>query len=918
MVYNVCLRVTKNAHDAEDATQAVFLALAAQGKTGKPVRYIGPWLQQVGRRLSLDIRRSRKRRTRREEIVGEMHRENGNNGHGGNGVASCPSHHLSQSELKAVLNEELNQLPAKYRLPLVLHYFGGLSRDEMARELGVKANTLGVRVCRGRDMLAKRLATRGVTIGAAAIAVLMAEMIRETVTDTLIASTCHAATRYAAAKGAGDIATGVVSTHVVTLAESVARALVLAKVKTIATIIVMACTAVAGGGEAIGRVSDFQIPQLMPSNLAQHIRALLRDVVRPIRLTSAAPGEDLVPDVTDNDLLGDARVGELAYLAPGSSDVPLAPLTAAATTAVSRSHQAAGMPPRPLVMGGTGLGGDGLTLSKLPPTPRAVPAAVVVNTPVEQPRPAAPPPSRATIANARPQNVTVDAPRNGGVTSRMLSHGQLLTPQNLTVGDRGAATFHQRGGTNRVADQLVLGAQPGSRGTYRLDDGELYAREQIIGKAGKGELEQKGGKNTVRDTIYVGFDQSGEGAYTLAGGTVNAGQLYVPKGGKGTWTQTGGMTTMKSGSTAADLIVGADAGSTGTYHLSNGTLQADYQVIGQAGSGEFLQVGGVNDVAVVDLGTAKDGDGHYVLKSGTIRLDNVLLDSAAGAATTGVTPDDIILPTIRIGGAGDGSFVLGGLNKSATIIDLHGQTGLTVRSQATANGEFRGWGVVGLQGPFVNNGKVIADGFGTARALDFTSAASVSNVINNDGSAESGGSGWFARRGGRLLLPPIPTRLGVDEYTWGEDETDESLDLINSVRVRMSGVTNPGEIRIALLALDRIDLPELPAGHNFIGAWSFDAGETEFGHVALTVRYDDLAASALGLDENVLKLWRYDDGQWQRINDDSFGRDIDQNLVWGRTNDLSYFAVSAPEPTCLGAVVLGSWALMRRVRRNRA
>src|SRR5688572_458142 len=265
MVYNVCLRVTKNGHDAEDATQAVFLALAAQGRTGKPVKYIGPWLQQVGRRLSLDIRRSRKRRTRREEIVGEMHRENGNgNGNGGNGVLPSPSEHLSQTELRTMLTEELNQLPAKYRLPLVLHYFGGLSRDEMARELGVKANTLGVRVCRGRDMLAKRLATRGVTIGAAAIAVLMAEMIRETVTDTLIASTCHAATRYAAAKGAGDIATGVVSTHVVTLAESVARALVLAKVKTIATIIVMACTAVAGGGEAIGRVSDFQIPQLMP------------------------------------------------------------------------------------------------------------------------------------------------------------------------------------------------------------------------------------------------------------------------------------------------------------------------------------------------------------------------------------------------------------------------------------------------------------------------------------------------------------------------------------------------------------------------------------------------------------------------------------------------------------------------------
>ena len=46
-------------------------------------------------------------------------------------------------ELKVILNEELHQLPAKYRLPMILHYFGGLSREEMAEELGCKPSTLG-------------------------------------------------------------------------------------------------------------------------------------------------------------------------------------------------------------------------------------------------------------------------------------------------------------------------------------------------------------------------------------------------------------------------------------------------------------------------------------------------------------------------------------------------------------------------------------------------------------------------------------------------------------------------------------------------------------------------------------------------------------------------------------------------------
>ena len=66
MVFGVCLRTTKNTHDAEDATQAVFLSLAAQCKTGDGVKYLGPWLQQVAKRVSLDIKRSKKRREARE------------------------------------------------------------------------------------------------------------------------------------------------------------------------------------------------------------------------------------------------------------------------------------------------------------------------------------------------------------------------------------------------------------------------------------------------------------------------------------------------------------------------------------------------------------------------------------------------------------------------------------------------------------------------------------------------------------------------------------------------------------------------------------------------------------------------------------------------------------------------------------
>src|SRR4051794_1870275 len=153
MVYSVCYRVTSNTHDAEDATQAVFLSLALQAKTGKPIHYIGPWLQRVAHRLALDVKKSKTRRKKREEKLAEMN---------GNGqlhrVVADPADAPQDGELKRIMQEELNAMPAKYRMPLILHYFGGMNREEMAKELNCKPATLGVRVHRGRALLGKRLA----------------------------------------------------------------------------------------------------------------------------------------------------------------------------------------------------------------------------------------------------------------------------------------------------------------------------------------------------------------------------------------------------------------------------------------------------------------------------------------------------------------------------------------------------------------------------------------------------------------------------------------------------------------------------------------------------------------------------------------------------------------------------------------
>src|SRR5262249_61910732 len=79
----------------------------------------------------------------------------------GRAADAAPPPDLSWREACAVLHEELDRLPDKYRLPLALCYLEGQSRDEVARALGWSAGEGKGRLERGRERLRHRLAPRG-------------------------------------------------------------------------------------------------------------------------------------------------------------------------------------------------------------------------------------------------------------------------------------------------------------------------------------------------------------------------------------------------------------------------------------------------------------------------------------------------------------------------------------------------------------------------------------------------------------------------------------------------------------------------------------------------------------------------------------------------------------------------------------
>jgi membrane fusion protein, multidrug efflux system len=215
-VLRICRSVLRDEWAAEDAFQATFLALARKAGSLWTRDSLAPWLHQAAYRAAIHERTATIRRRSRENAAAALRPES---------VAATHYH----DDLEKIIHEEIDRLPGRFRVAVVLCDLEGRTHEQAARHLGCAVGTVKSRLARGRKRLRGRLERRGAAPALALVAASAGGAARAAVPTGLARATVvHAATA------------GTVPISVAVINGGVLMSMILNKVK-----FVMAVTAVA-------------------------------------------------------------------------------------------------------------------------------------------------------------------------------------------------------------------------------------------------------------------------------------------------------------------------------------------------------------------------------------------------------------------------------------------------------------------------------------------------------------------------------------------------------------------------------------------------------------------------------------------------------------------------------------------------
>jgi RNA polymerase sigma-70 factor (ECF subfamily) len=154
-VFGLCRYMLSSRESAEDATSEVFLKLQRSIKSYDRSTPFSRWLLRVAGNHCIDALRLRQRGLKvfvevedRAAVIEAASSE------------PSPLGVVIGTQERAQVRDTIARLPENYRVPLVLRYYGELSYDEIAKELGLERNYVAALIFRAKQELRRRLAPR--------------------------------------------------------------------------------------------------------------------------------------------------------------------------------------------------------------------------------------------------------------------------------------------------------------------------------------------------------------------------------------------------------------------------------------------------------------------------------------------------------------------------------------------------------------------------------------------------------------------------------------------------------------------------------------------------------------------------------------------------------------------------------------
>ena len=153
-VFGLCRYMLESRENAEDATSEVFLKLQRSIESYDGSVPFLRWLLRVAGNQCIDALRRRKRG---QQVFVEVEE----------GVAleaassePSPLGAVLSAEERAQVRDAIGGLPENYRVPLVLRYYGELSYDEIAQQVGLQRSYVAALIFRAKKELRRKLSHR--------------------------------------------------------------------------------------------------------------------------------------------------------------------------------------------------------------------------------------------------------------------------------------------------------------------------------------------------------------------------------------------------------------------------------------------------------------------------------------------------------------------------------------------------------------------------------------------------------------------------------------------------------------------------------------------------------------------------------------------------------------------------------------